>query len=281
MLTKTALHHVFYVGAGLVSARSHQAHDPPRPKKRLLPFQSVPASSGKLYTGTPMLTSPLEPPMIALPPTTVITLDGLAASGKSSVARGVALALGVPYISSGLLYRLVALCALEMGTDIHNEVALLEMVAHNEFGFEPRASGNTAFLNGAEVTNACHSSRVDAVVSAVAQHLKVREWVNSRIRAIKPPFVAEGRDMGAVVFRDAPIKIFLTASSRVRAQRRVSERSQSLESVQAAIEARDASDLHNTPIAPDAFVLDSSELDLEQTIRAALELIESKVSVLS
>jgi CMP/dCMP kinase len=228
------------------------------------------------------MSSPLlESAMMTLPPTTVITLDGLAASGKSSVARGVALALGVPYVSSGLLYRLVALCALETSTDVRSESELLEMLAQNDFGFEPQASGNTAFLNGAEVTSACHSSRVDGVVSAVAQHPRVREWVNSRIRGIKPPFVAEGRDMGAVVFKDAPIKIFLTASSRVRAERRVSERSQSLEVVQAAIEARDASDLHNTPIAPDAFVLDSSELDLQETIGAALDMIELKVGVRS
>jgi CMP/dCMP kinase len=221
----------------------------------------------------------LEPIMITLPSNTVITLDGLAASGKSSVARGVALALGVPYVSSGLLYRLVALCTLESGTPADDESALFEMLQHHEFGFEPRAIGNVAFLDGLDVTHQCHSSRVDAVVSAVAQHQRVREWVNSRIRRIAPPFVAEGRDMGAVVFRDASIKIFLTASSRVRAQRRVSERGQSLETVQAAIEARDASDLHNTPVAPDAFRLDSSDLNLEQTIQAALELIVSKVSV--
>ncbi len=217
--------------------------------------------------------------MITLPPTTIITLDGLAASGKSSVACGIALALSVPYVSSGLLYRLATLCALESGTVTDDESALLEMLRQHEFGFEPRASGNVAWLDGADVTSACHSSRVDAVVSAVAQHAKVRDWVNLRIRRIAPPFVAEGRDMGAVVFPDAPIKIFLTASSRVRAERRVSERNQSLKAVQAAIELRDASDLRNTPVALDAFILDSSDLDLEQTIAAALELIASKVVV--
>jgi CMP/dCMP kinase len=208
-----------------------------------------------------------------LPPNFVITLDGLAASGKSSVAKGIATALGVPFLSSGLLYRLITLVALETKTDIGNQTKLLEMLEQQKLEFEARVLGNVALHNGEDVTQHCHSSRVDKAVSVVAQHPGVRAWVNAKLKGLKPPFVAEGRDMGSVVFPDAQAKIFLTASSQVRAERRVSERSSSLEEVKAAIEARDAQDAINSAPAPDALLLDSSQLGLEATVQQALEMI--------
>ncbi|MFN3266188.1 MAG: (d)CMP kinase [Deinococcales bacterium] len=215
--------------------------------------------------------------MFALPPNFVITLDGLAASGKSSVSKGIASALGVPFLSSGLLYRLITLVALETQTDIKNQAALLEMLQQNSLRFEPQVSGNLAFWNQTNVTAACHSSRVDAAVSTIAQHPKVRGWVNTQLQRLNPPFIAEGRDMGSVVFPNADVKIFLSASSQVRAARRVSERSQNLEAIQAAIEARDAQDAVNSAPAKDALLLDSSQLDLEQTIQVALTLIQDSL----
>lgn len=215
--------------------------------------------------------------VFALPPNFVITLDGLAASGKSSVSKGIASALGVPFLSSGLLYRLITLVALETQTDIKNQAALLEMLQQNSLRFEPQVSGNLAFWNQTNVTAACHSSRVDAAVSTIAQHPKVRGWVNTQLQRLNPPFIAEGRDMGSVVFPNADVKIFLSASSQVRAARRVSERSQNLEAIQAAIEARDAQDAVNSAPAKDALLLDSSQLDLEQTIQVALTLIQDSL----
>lgn len=212
-----------------------------------------------------------------LPPQFIITLDGLAASGKSSVSKGIASALGVPFLSSGVLYRLVTLVALETNTDLSNQAALLEMLAQNTLSFAPQVSGNVAFWNGADVTAACHSSRVDAAVSTIAQHPQVRGWVNKQLQNLNPPFVAEGRDMGSVVFPNAEVKIFLSASSQIRAARRVSERSQSLEAIKAAIEARDAQDAINSAPAKDALLLDSSQLDLEQTVQAALVMIEDSL----
>jgi CMP/dCMP kinase len=208
---------------------------------------------------------------------TIITLDGLAASGKSSVAKGLALALGVPFISSGLLYRLVALAALETNTDASAEAALLEMLQKHDLRFEARVDGNAVFFNQTDVTDQCHSSKVDALVSVVAQHPQIRTWVNTHIRLLEPPFVAEGRDMGTNVFPSASVKIFLTASSLVRAKRRVSERSRSLAEVQASIETRDAMDAINSAPAQDAILLDSSDLSLEQTIEQALTLIKNKL----
>ena len=208
---------------------------------------------------------------------TIITLDGLAASGKSSVAKGLALALGVPFISSGLLYRLVALAALETQTDATTEVALLEMLNQHDLQFVANVLGNAVFLNHTDVTTLCHSSKVDALVSVVAQHPQIRLWVNTHIRLLEPPFVAEGRDMGTNVFPNATVKFFLTASSLVRAKRRVSERSRSLAEVQASIETRDAMDAINSAPASDAILIDSSNLNLEQTIEKALTLIKNKL----
>jgi CMP/dCMP kinase len=206
----------------------------------------------------------------------IITLDGLAASGKSSVAKGIAAALGIPFLSSGLLYRLVTHVALQTKTDPNNQTALLEMLEANTLIFEAHPSGNLAFWNGADVTAACHSSHVDALVSTIAQHSRVRAWVNSALQRLEPPFVAEGRDMGSVVFPNAHAKLFLTASSQVRAERRVAERSQSLEEVKAAIRSRDAQDAVNSAPAKDALLLDSSRLTLQATVEQALEMIQLK-----
>lgn len=136
----------------------------------------------------------------------VITIDGLAASGKSSVARRVALALGVPYVSSGLLYRAITVAALEANLDLENEVGLLEHLQSHEIRLEPLAEGNRVWLGTREITDDAHSSEVDATVSKVARHAQVRAWVNTQIRKLPKPFVAEGRDMGAVVSVTRPRK---------------------------------------------------------------------------
>jgi CMP/dCMP kinase len=206
----------------------------------------------------------------------VITIDGLAASGKSSVARRVALALGVPYVSSGLLYRAITVAALEANLDLENEVGLLEHLQANQIRLEPLAEGNRVWLGMREITDAAHSSEVDANVSKVASHAQVRAWVNTQIRKLPKPFVAEGRDMGAVVFRDTPAKIFLTASPRVRAQRRTLERPEDLETVEAALRTRDELDAVNSAAAPDAFMLDTGSLTLEQVVASVLERVQQQ-----
>jgi CMP/dCMP kinase len=206
----------------------------------------------------------------------VITIDGLAASGKSSVARRVALALGVPYVSSGLLYRAITVAALETHLNLENEVGLLEHLHAHEIRLEPLAEGNRVWLGTREITDGAHSSEVDANVSKVASHTQVRAWVNTEIRKLPKPFVAEGRDMGAVVFRDTPAKIFLTASPRVRAQRRTLERPENLETIEAALRTRDEMDAVNSAAAPDAFLLDTGNLTLEQVVAAVLERVQQQ-----
>jgi CMP/dCMP kinase len=206
----------------------------------------------------------------------VITIDGLAASGKSTVARRVALALGVPYVSSGLLYRAITVAALEADLDLEGEAELLGCLSSNEIRLEPLAEGNRVWLGGREITDAAHSSEVDANVSKVARHANVRHWVNTQIRTLPKPFVAEGRDMGAVVFLDSPAKIFLTASPRVRAQRRTLERPEDLETIEAALRTRDELDAVNSAAAPDAFKLDTSNLTLEQVVASVLERVQQQ-----
>ena len=206
----------------------------------------------------------------------VITIDGLAASGKSTVARCVALALGVPYVSSGLLYRAITVAALEANLDLEGEPELLGCLNRNEIRLETLAEGNRVWLGTREITDAAHSSEVDANVSKVASHTNVRAWVNAQIRKLPKPFVAEGRDMGAVVFLDSPAKVFLTASPRVRAQRRTLERPEDLETVEAALRTRDELDAVNSAAAPDAFKLDTSHLTLEQVVQSVLSHVQQQ-----
>jgi cytidylate kinase len=119
---------------------------------------------------------------------------------------------------------------------------------------------------------------VDKNVSIVALHPKVRAWVNHTIRALEKPFVAEGRDMGAVVFPDALVKLFLTASSSNRAKRRSFERPEDFLELKQMIEARDAADAINSGASPDAVVIDTDNLSLEEVIAVALDKIETALT---
>ncbi len=213
---------------------------------------------------------------IELNKTSVITIDGLAASGKSSVAKGVAQALKIPYVSSGLLYRAVTYAALEQHINLEQEPQILELLKHNLFMLETKNDGNRAYLNGQDITERCHSSLVDASVSLVAHHHNVRAWVNATIQKLSKPFVAEGRDMGAVVFTDASVKLFLTASSSNRAKRRSLERPEDFERIKSLIEARDAKDAINSAAATDAIVIETDDLNLEEVIAASLSAIAAK-----
>jgi cytidylate kinase len=204
----------------------------------------------------------------------VITIDGVAASGKSSVARAVAAQLGVPYVSSGLLYRAVTFAALQYGIDTSNEAALMDCLMHNDIRLEPRTHGNRAWLNSTDITDAAHSSAVDANVSVVALHSRIRGWVNAAVKRLPPPFVAEGRDMGTVAFPHAAVKLYLTASPRVRAERRAVERPEDVPAIEAALIERDRLDAVNSRPADDATVLDTSNLSLEDVVAQALEAIQ-------
>lgn len=169
----------------------------------------------------------------------IITIDGPSASGKTSVAKLVAQRLGIPYISSGLLYRAVALmCLLENVSAEEIE----QKLGKYRLELKPTPTQNLVFLDGHEVSEALHNLEVDQIVSAVAVRPAIRAYVNDVLRRIPPPFVVDGRDMGSTVFPQAHYKFYLTASPEVRARRRVPERNAAFETVLAEIIRRDQAD---------------------------------------
>lgn len=200
----------------------------------------------------------------------IVTIDGVAASGKSSVASGVARALGIPYVSSGLLYRAATLLALESGLPLDDPAALLAHLRGRPLRLEPLASGNRVWQGERDLTPELHSSRVDAAVSAVARLPQVRAWVDAVLRALPAPFVAEGRDMGTNVFPHADAKFYLTASPRVRAERRAQERPEDADAIEAALIERDRRDAAQSAPAPGARIIDTGPLSLEGVIGAVL-----------
>lgn len=198
-----------------------------------------------------------------------MTIDGVAASGKSSVSSGVARALGVPYVSSGLLYRAATLLAHEAGLSPHDP-ALRPYLEAQPLRLEALATGNRLWLGARELTADVQSAAVDAGVSAIAAQPELRAWVDARLRALTPPFVAEGRDMGTAVFPQAGAKFYLTASARVRAGRRAAERPEAVDEIEAALLRRDERDRAQSAPAAQARIIDTGPLSLQGVIDTIL-----------
>ncbi|EYB67378.1 cytidylate kinase [Deinococcus phoenicis] len=206
----------------------------------------------------------------------IVTIDGVAASGKSSVASGVARALGVPYVSSGLLYRTATLLGLEAGLHLSDAASLLACLEKRPLRLEALAEGNRVWLGDRELTGDLHSSRVDQGVSVVAALPEVRAWVDAQLRALPEPFVAEGRDMGTNVFPHADAKFYLTASPRVRAERRAQERPEDVPAIEAALVERDRRDTVQSAPAPDARVIDTGPLTLDGVVGTVLAALPTR-----
>ena len=207
----------------------------------------------------------------------VVAVDGPAASGKGTVAAGVAGALGFHYLDSGSLYRLVALRALRTGTPLSAAPELARLAAGLDVTFRDGA----IVLEGQDVTNAIRAEAVSAAASRVAVHPPVRTALYERQRAFRRPpgLVADGRDMGTVVFPDALIKVFVTASAEERARRRHKQLiakgiSITMESLLRDIQERDARDAGRAaaPLKPagDAVILDTTDLTIEEAISRVL-----------
>ena len=201
----------------------------------------------------------------------IVTIDGPSASGKSSVAKRVAEVLGVPYLSSGLLYRAAAYLALRAGVDLGDEAGLLALLQAKRVRLLPDKEGNRVLADGEDLTPHLHTEAVDRAVSQVARLPGVRAWVNARLKEVPPPFVAEGRDMGTAVFPQAPHKFYLTARPEVRAQRRAKERLGDYEAVLRDLLQRDEKDRAQSAPAPEALILDTSEMGLEEVVARILE----------
>jgi cytidylate kinase len=212
------------------------------------------------------------------PPAPVIAVDGPAASGKGTIAAGVATALGFHLLDSGSLYRLVAHKALEAGISLDAEGALAKAARDLDATF---ADGQV-FLDGRDVGGAIRREGVSAAASRVAVHPAVRASLVARQRAFRrwPGLVADGRDMGTVVFPDARLKVFVTASPEERAQRRHKQLiekgiSITIESLLYDIRERDARDTSRAvaPLAPaaDAAILDTTDISIDAAIRFVLD----------
>jgi len=211
----------------------------------------------------------------------VIAIDGPSASGKGTVAQAVAAALGFHYLNSGGLYRTVALAALEAGTDLENE-SILSDIALN---LNAKFSGDSVELGGRDVTDALVGEAVSLAASRIAALPQVRAALLERQRTFRraPGLVADGRDMGSVVFRDAVLKIYLTASPHERAKRRYKQlMEKGMHATMAAllqdIRERDARDSER-PVAPlrkcaDAVLIDTTGVPVEQVVRQVLALYE-------
>jgi cytidylate kinase len=215
----------------------------------------------------------------------VIAIDGPSASGKSSTARAVAEALGFAHLDSGSLYRGVTLVALReagrKGTPIKDlePETILRAAEDRGLMLQPDGAGFAAYLEGEPVDEALRGAEVTARVSAISAIPVVREWINSRLRALVragQDVVVDGRDIGTVVFPDADLKIFLTASPEARAGRRISQRGiavepEHLDAEAAALAARDHADSTRAvaPLRPssDAVHLDTTSLDFREQVQ--------------
>jgi cytidylate kinase len=210
----------------------------------------------------------MTPRRISVP---VITVDGPSGSGKGTVCRLLARSIGWNLLDSGALYRLVGLAARNHGVDMDNHPALEVLAGHLDVQFEPGAGDDDLriVLEGEDVTQTVRTEEVGALASRVASVGAVREALLARQRAfrVKPGLVADGRDMGTVVFPDAELKVFLTASAEERAQRRYRQLiaagdAVSLPRLVSDIEARDRRDTERavSPLRPaaEAVVVDTT-----------------------
>jgi cytidylate kinase len=199
----------------------------------------------------------------------VITLDGPAASGKSSVGRGVARALGFRYFDTGLLYRALTWLALARHVNPSDPQSLTDLVAQLNVQVDPDGE---VFRDGANITDRLKQPDVDAAVSAVSAHASVRMALRSAQRAlIRPPgLVMAGRDIGTVIVPEAPLKIWLDASVEERARRRAEQTGEALASVLEAMRRRDRLDA-SREVAPmaraaDAISVETDGVDLDTVI---------------
>jgi len=197
----------------------------------------------------------------------IITIDGPAASGKSSAAKLLAKRLKIAFVSSGLLYRAATYLALKADIDLENEELLLAMLNEYEIKLEPSPTNNHKIsLSGQDISEYLNTDEIDSNVSQLALHPKLRDWVDDRLRAIKGSFVVEGRDMGAKVFTHAHYKFYLTASPEVRAKRRLDERLIDLKEMIASLIARDKKDHKQLKPAKDAIFIATDQLSLEEVV---------------
>ena len=215
----------------------------------------------------------------------IITIDGPAGSGKSTVARRLAEKVGASFLDTGAMYRAVTLAAMKAEADVGDEEALLEILGDTEFKFTSQRGKMGVAVNGVDVTEEIREQGVTANVKYAAGAEKMREklvQMQREFAAGEEKIVTEGRDQGTVAFSDADIKFYLTADIAERAKRRLTELREkdndvTLEAIQESIEKRDRSDEGRAvgPLRPadDAIIVDTTDLSVEDVVQKLLDYV--------
>jgi len=215
----------------------------------------------------------------------IITIDGPAASGKSTVARLLAERLGASFLDTGAMYRAVTLAAMQAGVDMSDEEKLLGVLDNREFKFAVKEGKMMVCINGVDVTEQIRGPEVTANARHIASATKMRGklvQMQRQFAASEEKIVTEGRDQGTVAFPNADIKFYLTAETIERARRRQAEslRDESLEQIQRAIEERDKRDESRAvgPLKParDGIVVDTTDLSIEEVVEKLLCCVKEK-----
>jgi cytidylate kinase len=217
----------------------------------------------------------------------VIAVDGPAGSGKSSVCREVARRLGFGYLDTGAAYRALTWWALDLEIDVTDQDAVAGLLESFPYSISLDPAREHVVVGEVEVTDSIRDPRISLCVSAVATNLRVRDWMRDHARRVAAEsnfvgVVAEGRDLTTVVFPDADTRILLTASESVRIARRAGEvAGRDLAETTASVRERDAKDSSVVDFfdaAPGVSIVDSSELNFDETVAAVLRRVEGSAS---
>ncbi|WP_457635721.1 (d)CMP kinase [Persephonella sp.] len=219
----------------------------------------------------------------------IIAIDGPAGSGKSTIAKMIARELDFTYIDTGAMYRAVALKIKRLGINPDDPEAVLEVLKNTEIDLRPSEEGIKIFLDGEDVSDRIRTEEIGKIASKIARHRKVREILVQMQRELgkrAKDAVIEGRDTGTVIFPDADIKFFLTASAEVRAERRYRELKEkglnvNYDRILREVKERDRLDKtrKESPLKPaeDAVIIDTSDKDIDQVFRQLIDIIKKRV----
>lgn len=221
----------------------------------------------------------------------IIAIDGPAGSGKSTTARLVAKRIGYTYLDTGAFYRALTLKVLDAGIALEDAARILQLAAATQIELQPHEEKNRIWMDGREVTNMIREPRVTNAVAPIAANPEVRALMVEKQRAIgrNGGVVMEGRDIGTVVFPQAEVKIFMQASLEARARRRQEELAamgiaRDFTTLKAEIAERDEKDTSrkHAPLlrAPDAVLLDTTQMTIEQQVDFIVHTVEKKLGAL-